>query len=220
MTIRDRIDQIRQQIPSHVRIVAVTKQVSVAAMREAYEAGIRDFGENRLQEALLKQEQLKDLGDVRWHFIGHLQANKAKKVLEHFQWVHSVDDLKIAQRLNRLAEELFLSPKVFLQVKLLSDPSKHGWDVSQLLAALPELAQCDRLQIQGLMTILPLGLSQNEIVETFEKTRSLAETISQKSNLSMYQLSMGMSDDYEAAIAAGATIIRLGRILFGERKIA
>jgi PLP dependent protein len=220
MTIRDRITTIRQQIPSHVRIVAVTKQVSIAAMREAYEAGIRDFGENRLQEALFKQEQLKDLCDLNWHFIGHLQANKAKKVLEHFQWIHSVDDLKIAQRLDRLAEELSLSPKVFLQVKLLSDPSKYGWEVSQLLAALPALERCDRLKIQGLMTILPLGLSQNEIVETFEKTRSLAQTLAQKSNLSMQQLSMGMSDDYETAIAAGATIIRLGRIIFGERKMA
>lgn len=216
MTVTQRINQIRQQIPSHVRLVAITKQVSVEAMREAYAAGIRDFGENRLQEALSKQEQLQ-LPDLCWHFIGHIQANKAKKILEHFQWIHSVDDRAIAQRLNRLAAELPHPPQVFLQVKMLPDPNKYGWQIPELLAAFPELEQFHHLKIQGLMTILPLGLSDEQIIAAFESTRKLAQTIKQQSNLSMEQLSMGMSDDYLFAIEAGATMIRLGRIIFGER---
>jgi PLP dependent protein len=217
MTVTQRINQIRQQIPSHVRLVAITKQVSVEAMREAYAAGIRDFGENRLQETLLKQEQLQDLPDICWHFIGHLQANKAKKILEHFQWIHSVDDRAIAQRLNRLAAELSHPPQVLLQVKILPDPNKYGWQTPELLESLPELEQYHHLQIQGLMTILPLGLSDEQILAAFKSTRELAQKIKQKSNLPIEQLSMGMSNDYLLAIEAGATIIRLGRIIFGER---
>ncbi len=218
--IAQRINQIRQQIPSRVRLIAVTKQVSVEAIREAYGAGIRDFAENRIQEALPKQKQLEDLPDICWHFIGHLQANKAQKALEHFEWIHSVDSLKLAQRLDRLADSLPSKPKVCLQVKILSDPKKYGFSVSELLAALPELERCDRLQIRGLMTILPLGLSRSETLAAFQATRSLAEKITQQnlSNLVFDELSMGMSADYLLAIEAGATIIRLGRIIFGERQ--
>ena len=214
-----RINQIRQQIPANVRLIAVTKQVSVEAMREAYAAGIRDFGENRIQEALPKQEQIQDLPDICWHFIGHLQINKAKKAIEHFEWIHSVDSLKIAQRLDRLAAKLPKQPQVCLQVKVLPDPNKYGWDISELLAALPELDRCNHLKIRGLMTILPLGLSESEMLAAFEATRSLAEKIKQQnwSNLSLEELSMGMSADYLLAVKAGATMIRLGRIIFGER---
>ncbi|MGK7918165.1 MAG: YggS family pyridoxal phosphate-dependent enzyme [Prochloraceae cyanobacterium] len=217
--IAQRINQIRQQIPANVRLIAVTKQVSVEAMREAYAVGIRDFGENRIQEALPKQEQLQDLPDICWHFIGHLQINKAKKAIEHFEWIHSVDSLKLAQRLDRLAAKLPKQPQVCLQVKVLPDPNKYGWDVSELLAALPELDRCNHLKIRGLMTILPLGLSESKMLAAFEATRSLAEKITQQdwSNLSLEELSMGMSADYLLAVKAGTTMIRLGRIIFGER---
>ena len=217
--ISQRIDSIRQQIPRNVRLIAITKQVSLEAMREAYATGIRDFGENRLQEALLKQEQLQDLNDINWHFIGHIQKNKAKKIIENFTWIHSVDSLALAKRLNRLAEELNQIPKVFLQVKVLPDPDKYGWEVSNLLPDLPQLSQYQNLNFQGLMTILPLGLSSTEVVEAFQKTQQLATSIAQKDygNLTMKELSMGMSGDYMQAIEAGATMIRLGRIIFGER---
>ena len=217
--ISQRIDSIKQQIPQNVRLIAITKQVSLEAMREAYATGIRDFGENRLQEALLKQEQLQDLNDINWHFIGHIQKNKAKKIIENFTWIHSVDSLALAKRLNRLAEELNQIPKVFLQVKVLPDPDKYGWEVSNLLPDLPQLSQYQNLNFQGLMTILPLGLSSTEVVEAFQKTQQLATTIAQKDygNLTMKELSMGMSGDYMQAIEAGATMIRLGRIIFGER---
>lgn len=218
MTITQRIEKIRQ-LPNHVRLIAVSKQVSTAAIREAYQVGIRDFGESRIQEAIPKQEQLKDLPDICWHFIGHLQANKAKKVLEHFQWLHSVDNLPLAQRLARLATEMGISPQVCLQVKILSDPNKYGWEIAQLLQDIPALELCQPLRIQGLMTILPLGLSESEKLEVFYKTNELAQKIRQQSHLSITELSMGMSNDYLLAIQAGATMIRLGTILFGERSM-
>ena len=215
----EKIDKIRQDIPDNVRLVAVTKQISVAAMREAYHAGIRDFAENRLQEALNKQAQLQDLTDVSWHFIGHLQTNKAKKAVESFEWIHSVDSLKLAIKLNQLASELVNKPKVFLQVKILADPNKYGWDKSTLWADLPKLNQCDRLKIRGLMTILPLGLSPEQSLAAFEATKNLSEDIKQKNlpNINMEHISMGMSGDYLLAIKAGATMIRLGTIIFGSR---
>lgn len=217
--ISQKIALIQQEIPPNVELIAITKQVSIEAMREAYRAGIRNFGENRLQEALLKQEQLKDLTDVDWHFIGHIQKNKAKKVLQNFAWIHSVDSLSLAQRMNSLAAELNLMPKAFLQVKVLSDPNKYGWEIDNLLQDLELLNQFERLNIQGLMTILPWGLSSVEILKAFEKVAELSTTIKQKNyaNLTMTELSMGMSGDYQLAIQAGASKIRLGRTIFGER---
>lgn len=211
-----KIEQIRQQIPADVRLIAVTKGVGVEAIAEAYEAGVRDFGESRLQEALPKQEKLKHYPDITWHFIGHLQTNKAKKAIESFQWIHSVDSLKLAQRLNNCAKELSLSPCVCLQVKLVPDPNKYGWYPQELIADLASLNEYKHLNIRGLMTILPMGLSEAETLAVFKSTRELAQQISQQnwSNLHLLELSMGMSGDYPLAIQAGSTIIRLGRIIF------
>jgi PLP dependent protein len=220
-SIAQRIACLRSQIPDRVRLIAVTKQVSVAALREAYAAGLRDFGESRIQEALPKQEQLRDLPDICWHFIGHLQSNKAQKALESFQWIHTCDSLKLAQRLDRLAAELSYCPNVCLQVKILPDPNKYGWTAAQLLVDLPLLNDCKNIAIQGLMTILPLGLSAAEALAAFKATRELGERAAQQNdvNLKMQEFSMGMSGDYPLAIQAGATMVRLGRIIFGERTL-
>jgi hypothetical protein len=220
-TIAERISQIRQSLPDSVRLIAVTKQVSIAAMREAYNAGIRDFAESRIQEAEVKQAQLQDFSDITWHLIGHLQSNKAQKALEQFQWIHSIDSLKLAQRLDKLAESVTKKPQVLLQVKILPDPNKYGWEIFDLLKDLAELNQCASLNIRGLMTILPLGLSSSESFDVFKQVKELATRISQQncSHIQMEQLSMGMSDDYEPAVQAGATMVRLGRILFGDREV-
>lgn len=217
--IAQRITQIRQTLPSSVRLIAVTKQVSVTAMRAAYEAGVRDFGESRIQEAIDKQAQLHDLPDLTWHLIGHLQSNKAAKALEHFQWIHSLDSLKLAQRLDQLAAERAIKPNLLLQVKLRPDPNKYGWTIPQLLEDLPLLDQCTHLKIVGLMAIPPYGLSDQDTLAVFTQTRELADKIKQQSwsTLTMQQLSMGMSEDYPLAVQAGATMIRPGRILFGDR---
>ncbi|MGD1912784.1 MAG: YggS family pyridoxal phosphate-dependent enzyme [Rivularia sp. (in: cyanobacteria)] len=220
-SIHERILKVQDSLPSTVKLIAVSKKVSVAAIREAYAAGIRDFGESRIQEAVAKIDDLKDLSDITWHFIGHLQSNKAKKALSYFQWFHSVDSLKLAQRLNLLAQEGRTTPKVCLQVKILPDPDKSGWTISQLLEDLVELNLCKSLQIEGLMTIPPLGLDSSKTLSVFNKTRELAEKIDNRklSNIKIKQLSMGMSGDYQLAIQSGATMIRLGTILFGKRDL-
>lgn len=214
----ERLEQIRQTLPGAVKLIAVTKQVSVEAMRDAYELGIRDFGESRIQEAASKQSQLQ-LADLTWHLIGHLQTNKAAKALEIFDWIHSLDSLKLAQRLNQLAADRATKPKLCLQVKLLPDPNKYGWTVAELLAALPELDQCEHLDMVGLMSIPPYGLPASETKQVFEQTRELAQQIQQQAwdNLRLTELSMGMSEDYPLAIQAGTTMIRLGRTLFGAK---
>ncbi len=217
-SLKDRIIRFRETIPDTVRVVAVTKQVSVDVMRVAYAAGVRDFGENRIQDAEVKQKQLQDLTDVTWHLIGHLQANKAKKALEQFQWIHSADSLKLVQRLNQLAIDRSLKPQICLQVKLLPDPNKFGWTEADLLADLPQLSDCENLEIRGLMTIAPLGLDSAKIFNLFVRTRELAVKIQQLNIRRLYldQLSMGMSEDYQLAIQSGATMIRPGRILFQD----
>lgn len=219
MAYAEHIAEICQTVPATVRLIAVTKRVSVEAMRAAYDSGIRDFGESRVQEAEEKQAQLQDLEGITWHLIGHLQSNKAQRALEIFQWIHSVDSLKLAQRLDRLAESLSRKPQICLQVKFLPDPSKHGWSVPELLADLPALDQCQNLSIQGLMTIPPLGLGETEVLGVFRAAAELADKIKQQTwaSIHMQELSMGMSEDYPLALQAGATMVRLGRVLFGER---
>ena len=218
-SIHERIHAIRSKLPDSVRLIAVTKTVTSEVIRSAYDAGIRDFGENRIQEVISKQNDLQDLTDIKWHFIGHLQSNKAKKALQHFSWVHSVDNLKLAQRLHHLAAELGVTPLVYLQVKILPDPSKSGWHIPELMTDLPALNQCKNLQVQGLMTITPRGLNDPQTLDVFNRTRKLAVEIQSQnwSHMQMEQLSMGMSSDYHLAIQAGATMVRLGTILFGER---
>ncbi|MBE9216197.1 YggS family pyridoxal phosphate-dependent enzyme [Plectonema cf. radiosum LEGE 06105] len=220
-SIAERIRKVQDSLPESVKLIAVSKKVSVAAMREAYDAGVRDFGESRIQEAASKIDALQDLSGITWHFIGHLQSNKAKQALSYFQWIHSVDSLKLAQRLNLLAQELAVDPFICLQVKILPDPDKSGWTIQQLLDDLTELDRCKNLQIQGLMTIPPLGLDSSEILQVFNRTQQLMAEIGDRnlSNIKINQLSMGMSGDYQLAIECGATMIRLGTILFGERSV-
>ena len=217
ISVSDRIREIQQKLPETVRLVAVSKTISPRFIQEAYAAGIRDFAENRLQEAVPKIEKLHKLENIRWHFIGHVQSNKAKKVLQYFHWIHSVDSLKLAERLDQVANSLGKKPTLCLQVKMLPDPNKFGWGISQLLADLPTLVQFQNLNIQGLMTILPLGLTDEEKFTTFISLKELREKITQDYSLELSQLSMGMSNDYEIAIRAGATMIRLGQLIFGPR---
>ena len=219
MTIAHNIETIRRDLPASVKLMAVTKQVSVAQMREAYAVGIRDFGESKIQEAQAKQQELADLPDICWHLIGHLQGNKVRKAVQIFDWIHSVDSLKLLQQIDRVAAELATSPNICLQVKIFPDPDKYGWTIPELLADLPQISDCEHLKISGLMAIPPLGLTLAQTQQFFEQTRDISHQIAQQpgSNLQISELSMGMSGDYLLAISAGATIIRLGSILFGSR---
>lgn len=218
--IGSRLQTIQSSIPPHVRLVAVTKTFSSVIVRAAYALGIRDFAENKVQEALAKQAELEDLTDVTWHFIGHVQSNKSRKVLESFDWIHSIDSVKLAARLDRQAAELSKRPICCLQVKLAPDSTKAGFTEDELAAALPELDPLTHLNIAGLMVIPPNGLAPLQTQEIFERAEELREQIAQQglSNIDLKELSMGMSGDFKRAIAAGATVVRIGSGIFGHRK--
>ena len=215
----DHFERVRQAIPATVTLIAVTKFLPVETIRAAYGQGLRHFGESRVQEAIAKQADLTDLSDITWHLIGHLQTNKARKAVEHFHWVHSVDSLKLAQRLDQAAQELGKAPQCCLQVKLVPDPPKSGIDAAELLSLLPQFDQLEHLKLRGLMTIPPQGASPDMVQAVFDGAKALADTINQGgfNRLRIDQLSMGMSGDYPAAIACGATMVRLGTVLLGAR---
>lgn len=217
--ISERIGFLRQAIPDTVRLIAVTKKFPSDVIRMAYQAGVRDFGESQVQEAIAKQNELQDLADINWHLIGHLQKNKVRKALAHFHWIHSVDSLSLAQRLNHLAQDVAVRPRCCFQVKMVPDPPKYGFTLDQFWAALPALEQLHQIQWVGLMTIPPLGLDQIQTQGVFEQTRQLAEAVNQKGlqHIQIRELSLGMSGDYPLAIASGSTMIRLGTTLFGQR---
>ncbi|MCT0225974.1 YggS family pyridoxal phosphate-dependent enzyme [Synechococcus sp. CS-1328] len=211
----ERLSEVRQQLPATTQVLAVSKGQPSERIREAVAAGQRSFGESRLQEAITKQEELADLDGLAspldWHFIGRLQANKARGVLRQFGTIHSVDSLALAERLARIAAEEALSPAVFFQVKLRPDPSKTGFEPEELRAAWPQLRALAPLRPLGLMTIAPQGLEAAERQALFQDCAHLA------AELNLGQLSMGMSGDWREAVAAGSTWLRLGSTLFGHR---
>ena len=217
--IRQRIEQVREGIPDHIQIMAVSKGYGLAHIKAAYEAGLRHFGESRIQEAQPKITALRHSHpEIIWHLIGHLQTNKAKAALELFDWIDSVDSLKLAQALDQRAQNLTKPPALSLQIKLAPDPDKYGWTEADLWEHLPALTQLQSLSIRGVLTILPLGLQDPEVEALFQALPRLAQELSQRSG-GMIQpsvISMGMSGDYHLAIKAGTTQIRLGRSLFAN----
>lgn len=216
--IAERLASLRSQLPPSVQLIAVSKNHPAAAIREAYAAGQRHFGENRVQEAIAKQAELADLPGLTWHLIGQLQSNKARKAVEHFDWIHSVDSWALAERLDRIAGELGRSPQVCLQVKLRPDPNKAGWEPVELRAVLPQLAQLSHIQLRGLMVIPPQGLAASETQAIFAEARDFAQDCAdQEPRLRLTELSMGMSNDWPLAVTEGATWIRIGTQLFGTR---
>jgi pyridoxal phosphate enzyme (YggS family) len=214
--IADRLHTIRAKLPPQVKLVAVSKYTTVLAIRAAYDAGVRDFAESRMQDFKIKQAELADLADITWHMIGSLQSNKARQAIAQFDWIHSIDRLSLAEQCDRLIAELGKSPKLLLQVKLAEDPDKSGWTESELLADLAKLETLSNLNsnIVGLMTILPLGLNQTQAYETFCRLRDLAAKLRSLGWSNIQELSMGMSADYENAVKAGASMIRVGSQIF------
>jgi PLP dependent protein len=215
-SIAHRIAAIRQEIPPTVKLVAISKGATIEQMREAYAAGQRDFGESRIQATVEKQAALVDLPDICWHLIGQLQSNKVRKAVQMFDVIHSVDSLKLYQQIDRVAGELGKSPQLFLQVKMLPDPQKSGWSEADLLIDLPEINKCKFLQIKGLMSIAPWGLTDQELRGLFASVADLQNKINQYNypSINVKHLSMGMSQDYLLAVAAGSSIIRVGSKIF------
>ena len=190
----------------------MSKTKPSSALREAYAAGLRDFGENYLQEALEKQAQLSDL-PLSWHFIGPIQSNKTRPIAEHFDWVHSVDRLKIAQRLSEQRPAGLPALNICIQVNVSGEASKSGCSAADLPALAAAIAALPNLRLRGLMAIPEPTEDRAAQDAAFATVRHLQEDL----NLPLDTLSMGMSHDLEAAIAQGATWVRIGTALFGAR---
>ncbi len=204
--------QASQRDLATIGLLAVSKTKPAQAIREAHAAGIGDFGENYLQEALGKQQELADL-DLIWHFIGPIQSNKTKQIAEHFQWVHSVDRLKIAQRLSDQRPAHLPPLNICLQVNVSGEASKAGCTPEELAALAQAVTQLPQLRLRGLMTIPEPTDDITEQHAAFARLRELRDNL----DLDLDSLSMGMSHDLEAAIAEGATWVRIGTALFGAR---
>ena len=198
--------------PASVQLLAVSKTKPASAIREIHAAGVRDVGENYLQEALTKQQALSDLPLI-WHFIGPIQSNKTKAIAEHFDWVHSVDRLKIAQRLSEQRPTGLAPLNICLQVNVSGEDSKSGCAPADLPALAKAVAAMPNLRLRGLMTIPEPTEDRAAQEAAFARLRQLQESL----GLGLDTLSMGMSHDLEAAIAQGATWVRIGTTLFGAR---
>ncbi|MFH1106883.1 MAG: YggS family pyridoxal phosphate-dependent enzyme [Candidatus Micrarchaeota archaeon] len=199
-----------------VRLVAVSKGRSFDEMREAYDAGIRWFGESRVQEAETKWPLMPAGAEL--HLVGHLQRNKARKAAEIFSLVHSVDSIDLAQKLNRSAEELQKRLKVLVQVNVSGEASKKGFSPKAAGAAVPEIAGFEWLELQGLMTIAPIVRDAELARPVFRKARELRDEIGKNAGLSLPELSMGMSQDYWIAVEEGSSMVRVGQAVFGEER--
>ena len=196
--------------PGEITLVVVTKEVGVSAIRAAFDCGMRNFGENRVQEAEDKIAQLSELKpDVTWHMVGHLQSNKARAAVELFDIIHSIDSIKLAEILSRRAEKTF---PVLLQVNVSGEATKGGFVMGEIVNAVNEIKKLSNLKVMGLMTIAPLAADPEEVRPAFRKLRELRDS------LGLEHLSMGMTDDFEVAVEEGATMLRVGRAIFGERR--
>jgi pyridoxal phosphate enzyme (YggS family) len=202
--------------PASVRLLAVTKTFGTAEVRAAVAAGQRLFGESYVQEAKAKLAALADL-DVEWHFIGRLQTNKAKEVVSGFALIHSVDRLALAEALSRRAAG---PVQILVQVNLAGEATKAGAAREEALGLIQAAAALPRLEVRGLMTLPPFFDAPERVRPFFRDLRLLAEEARRATGLSLPELSMGMSGDFEAAVEEGATLVRIGTAVFGERSSA
>jgi pyridoxal phosphate enzyme (YggS family) len=231
MSIADNLAQVRDRIEAAARrarrrsediaLMAVSKTFPAERIREAYDAGLRLFGENRVQEFAGKVDSLRDLRDVEWHLIGHLQTNKAAKAVEFFGAVDSVDSLRLAQKLNTSAHQLGKKVSVLIEINVGGETAKTGLapDSEELEDLLVAAAELEHLQFRGLMTIPPFIEDPQAAQPYFRKLRELREQIAARklAALDLSVLSMGMSHDFEVAVEEGSTCVRVGTAIFGQR---
>ncbi|MFQ5991009.1 MAG: YggS family pyridoxal phosphate-dependent enzyme [Nitrospiraceae bacterium] len=205
--------------PDAIRLVAATKFVPLHRVQEAIEAGVRILGESRLQEALPKMHALRSAPELAWHFIGRLQRRKVKSVVGVFEMIHSVDSLTLAEEINRRAGESGVSQAVLLEVNIGGESTKAGFMPSDVADVLTALDGMPNLTVKGLMVIPPQTAQAEQARPYFRRTRGLAEELGrlELKQASMGELSMGMSQDYHVAVEEGATLVRVGTAIFGER---
>ena len=203
--------------PDEVTLVAVSKTKPVSMLQEAYDAGARVFGENKVQEIMDKYDQLSS--DIKWHMIGHLQRNKVKYIIDKVAMIHSVDSLRLAQTIEQEAAKKDIVMPVLLEVNVAEEESKFGLKVDEVLPLLQEISEFSHIQVKGLMTIAPFVENPEENREVFHTLKKLSVDISAKNinNVTMSVLSMGMTGDYEVAVQEGSTMVRVGTGIFGER---
>ena len=227
--IAERLAQIHQRIiegakrsgrdPAQITLVAVSKTVDPATVQIAADAEVRDLGENRVQEALGKAQQVEADG-LKWHLIGHLQSNKARQAVSTFDFIHTIDTVDLAQRLDRIAGEEGKRPVVLVQVDLAHEPTKDGADEADLPKIVEALGSAKNLDFRGLMTIPPFFDEPEQSRGYFRRLREILETLNRglAAERLLTELSMGMSNDFEVAIEEGSTMIRVGTAIFGPRE--
>jgi PLP dependent protein len=226
VSIIENLERVREQIAQaaakagrdvkDVELVAITKTHPAEKVREAVEAGQTLFGESRVQEARAKIPELSS--NIRWHFVGHLQKNKVRQALPLFEMIHSVDSLALAKDINRIAEEEGLYPRVLLEVNVAAEGSKFGFAPDDLRASMQALLGLPRLSIEGLMCIPPLAAESEDSRKFFAQVRGLRDSVEKEFNMKLPQLSMGMTQDFAIGVEEGATLVRVGTAIFGERK--
>jgi pyridoxal phosphate enzyme (YggS family) len=224
-SVAENLERVREQIAQaaakcgrsveDVDLVAISKTHDAEKVRQAIEAGQSLFGESRVQEARVKIPDLPS--SARWHFVGHLQKNKIRHALPLFELIHSVDSLALAQDINRIAEEEGLHPRVLLEVNVAGEGSKFGFTPETLRAELESLLALSRLSILGLMTIPPFAEEAEASRKYFVELRELRDRVQTEFHVDLAQLSMGMTQDYTVAVEEGATLVRVGTAIFGER---
>ena len=221
----ERLDIVREHItsaalragrkPESVQLVAISKTYPAEMVAEVAEAGQELFGESRVQEAIVKISDLPSR--LRWHFIGHLQSNKVRKVLPHFELIHGVDSPALARDIDRIGAELGLFPRVLLEVNVSGEGSKHGFAPEALERAIEGLLAMPRVQVEGLMTMAPYAEEAEASRPYFVALRNLRDRLAAATGVPLSTLSMGMSGDYEVAVEEGATLVRVGSAIFGNR---
>jgi pyridoxal phosphate enzyme (YggS family) len=224
-SIAENLERVREQIAQaaansrrsadDVELVAISKTHDAEKVREAIEAGQTLFGESRVQEARVKIPELPS--NLRWHFVGHLQKNKIRQALPLFEMIHSIDSIALAKDTNRIAEEDGLHPRVLLEVNVAGEGSKFGFQPDKLRSEIESLLALSRLSILGLMTIPPIAEEAEASRKYFVQLRELRDSLQTEFHVDLAQLSMGMTQDYVVAVEEGATLVRVGTAIFGER---
>lgn len=202
----------------HIQLISVAKTFPASYTDMGFELGLTNFGENRIQEAIHKIEQLPTL-PITWHFIGHLQSNKARTAVTYFDWIHSVDSEKLLKKLNQASGDLGKTPQVLIQADLAGEATKHGATVDKLRSLFETAMHCSALKVRGLMLVPPWNSDPETTRPYFQKLRNIRDTLKLEgfNENALGELSMGMSHDFEVAIEEGSTMIRVGTALFGKR---
>ncbi len=225
--ITENLEQVRKNIveackavnrdPGEVTLISVSKTKPVSMLQEAYDAGSRDFGENKVQEIMDKYPQLPS--DIRWHMIGHLQRNKVKYIVDKVALIHSVDSLRLAETIENEAAKHNVTVPILIEVNVAQEESKYGLKTDEVLALVESVAKLPHINIKGLMTIAPYVEDPEENRGIFRQLKKLSVDIEAKNinNVNMSVLSMGMTGDYQVAVQEGATMVRVGTGIFGER---